>query len=148
MGSSGAIRGTSSLVLNTAQQTAAAIPAATTEGLAGSGSVGNQRRGKKNLVANRRWRIVARISTASSAGAKTSFQWSLDQATWVWPDGVASGSAPSADAYVSMAALALLSSNWIAIPTAARADVWVRAVTFDGDGATTGASSLFMIEVE
>jgi hypothetical protein len=141
-------RGTASLVLNTAPLAAAAIPAAVTEGVSGSGTVANIRRGRKNLTNHRRWRIVARISTASSASAKASFQWSLDQTTWVWSDGTASGSAPGADAYVSMAATVTLSSNWIPIPAAARTDVWVRTVTLDGDGATTGSIALFVIETE
>lgn len=148
MGSSGAVRGTSSLVMNSAPIAAAAIPAATTEGLAGSGTVSNLRRARKNLTANSRWRIVARISTASSASAKVAFQWSLDQSTWFWSDGTASGSAPGANAYVSMAAAVALSSTWIPIPLAARADVWVRGVTLDGDGATAGTTAQFIIEIE
>lgn len=148
MGSSGAVRGTSTVTLNTTPATASAIPAATTEGTSGVQNAANLRRGRKNLTSNRRWRIVARVSTASSAGAKIAFQWSLDQATWVWADGVASGSAPGADAYVSMAAAVALSSNWISIPSAARTDVWLRAVTFDGDGVTTGAVGQLFIEFE
>lgn len=148
MGSSGAVRGTASLVLNTAPLAAGAIPAAVTEGINGSSGIANLRRARKNLTANKRWRIVVRISTASSAAAKASFQWSLDQSTWFWSDGVASASAPGADAYVSMAATGALSSNWIAIPATARADVWIRTVTLDGDGATTGSVAQFIIETE
>lgn len=134
--------------MNSAPIAAAAIPAATTEGFSGSGTASNQRRVRKNLTANSRWRIVARVSGAASAGAKVSFQWSLDQTTWFWSDGTASGSAPGADAYVSMAAAVALSSSWIPIPLAARADVWVRGVTLDGDGATTGTTAQFIIETE
>lgn len=142
------VRGTSSIVLNTAPLAAAAIPAVATEGVSGSSTIANIRRGRKNVTANKRWRLVARISTASSAAAKASFQWSLDQSTWAWPDGVASGSAPGADAYVSMAATGTFSSNWLSIPAAARADVWLRAMTLDGDGATTGSVAQFIIETE
>lgn len=148
MGSSGAIRPTSSLSLNIAPVTAAAIPAAVTEGLSGSGgSPANLRRGRKNLVGVRRWRIVGRVSVASSAATKASFQWSLNLSTWFWPDGVAAASAPGVDAYISMASAVLVATNWIDIPLAARGqDVHFRAMTLDGDGATTGAVAHFTIE--
>lgn len=141
MGSSGGVLphlGT--IALNTAASAAAAIPAAIQEGPAAPSQI---RRHRIDLsVGVTEWRSTFQVATASSAAAKAAIQFSTDNGTtWKYRDGTASGSAPVAGTYVSMAALGTLASPWAAIPAAAKADILLRIVTLDGDGATTGALS-------
>lgn len=147
MGSSGAVRRWSVIVLNTINPTPAAIPATVVEGV--SGSVVTARRLKVDLTGYTEWRITGKVTAASSAGAKFAIQWSPDDASWKYIDGVASGSAPGANAYVPMNAAAALptATTVIPIPVAARGDMYLRCVTLDGDGATTGAMGEVTLQV-
>lgn len=132
------------LVLNTANAAAAAIPAAVQEGF-GVASVFRRQLVDLSLGPSE-WRCSFQVTTAASAGAKAAVQYSLDNgSTWKYLDGVASGSAPTGG-YVSMAAAVPVASAWVTIPSAAKTNVWVRPVTVDGDGVTTGMTSVVALQ--
>lgn len=147
MGSSGASRRSTVITLNTVNPSAAAIPAAVTEGI--SGTAITARRTRVEFSPFSEWRMTGKVATASSASAKSAIQWGPDDSTWKYIDGVASGSAPSSDAYVPMNAANILptATAWIAIPAAAKGDMYLRCVTLDGDGGTTGAMGEITLQV-
>lgn len=126
------------MVMNTVSVAGVAITAAPVEGTGGAPNISRRPAWDLSVGANQ-WRVNARIITPASAAAKFAIQWSLNQTDWFYLDGVASGSAPGAGAYVSMANATTLSGSWVTIPVTAKADVTLRCVTFDGDGATSGA---------
>jgi hypothetical protein len=132
--------------LTTVNATAAAIPAGVTEGTTGASS--SVRRVRFNFAGYTQWRLAGRIATASAAGTKAAVQWSLDEVTWKYLDDVTSGSAPGASAYLSLAAIATPVTSFLSIPAAARADVFLRCVTLDGDGATTGSMGHLAVQAK
>lgn len=132
------------VVLNTANASPVAIPAAVQEGF---GSASALRRHTLDLSRGpTQWRSSFHVTTLSSAAAKAAIQYSIDSGTtWKYLDGTASGSAPTGG-YVSMAATGPTASAWVTIPAEARTNIWVRPVTVDGDGVTTGMTSVVSLQ--
>lgn len=132
------------VVLNTANGSPTAIPAAVQEGF---GIASLLRRQALDLSRGpTQWRSSFHVTTLSSAAAKAAIQYSIDNGTtWKYLDGVASGSAPTGG-YVSMAATGPVASAWVTIPNEAKTNIWVRPVTVDGDGVTTGMTSVVSLQ--
>lgn len=133
------------VTLNSSPGTAAAIPAAVTEGIVGTASTA--RRCKVDLSNATQARLSIRVSTASSSGAKWAVQLSADESTWKYLQGTASGSAPSADDFVAGNAVATATTGWVTLGAGLNADVTARIVSLDGDGATTGAVGQVTLQV-
>jgi hypothetical protein len=132
------------IVLNTANGTAAAIPAAVQEGF-GAASV-LRRQIVDFSQGPSEWRCSFHVTTPASAGAKAAIQYSINGGgAWKYLNGVASGSAPTGG-FVSMAASGPVASPWGMIPSEAKTSVWVRPVTVDGDGVTTGMTSVVALQ--
>jgi hypothetical protein len=85
-------------------------------------------RTKKDLSTFSLARIVPNITTAGVAGSKLRAQYSTDQITWHYMDG-------SAGPSVTIDATGVRASSWVSLTTNAKADVFLRAVGLDGDGA-------------
>lgn len=128
----------------------AALNSTTTGSAAAAAAVtewpGVSRRIKLDLTNALQARVLCRVSTPWSAATKVAIQWSTDEATWFYLSGTPSGSAPAASEYVSGAAVATIPSAWNTLPQAARADVFLRGVTLDGDAATAGAGGTLAIQ--
>lgn len=146
MGSSGAAPTLTEVPMTTANAAAAVVPAGVVEGTTGASN--SVRRIRFNFAGYTQWRLAGRIATLSSASAKAAVQWSLDESTWKYIDDVTSGSAPGVNAYLSMAAVTTPVTSFIAIPQAARADIFLRCVTLDGDGATTGSMGQLAVQAK
>lgn len=73
-------------------------------------------------------RVVAYVDTAGAAGAKLRAQYSTDESAWAYLDGA---TGPS----VAVDATGVEVSAWVDLEAAARADVFLRLVGIDGDGA-------------
>lgn len=99
------------------------MPAAVTEfaGLA-------RHRTKLDLTQTREVRLLVNVATAGAAGAVLRAQYSTDQVAWAALDGA---SGPE----VAIDATGLGVSGWVALEAGAKADVFVRIVGADGDGA-------------
>jgi hypothetical protein len=125
-----------SIAINTAALTITDIPAALTE-LAAS----TNRRAKVDLTNAIVARITARVTTAGSASAEIRAQYSLDESTWDYLDG---SSGPA----VNIATLGTKASGFVALAAAAKADVFVRVVTINGDGAADPQIGSIYIQVK
>ncbi len=102
------------------------MPAALTE-LNGA----NRSRVKVDLTSATEVRVTAAVSVVGAAGAAYRVQYATDgdaQGTWAYLDG---GSGPS----VTIDALNGRVSPWVTLVAGARADVWLRVVGINGDGA-------------
>ena len=114
----------------------AAMPAALTEfgGL-------DIHRAAADLTGATQARLVVNVSTAGAATpAKLRVEYSTDLAAWVYLDGI---SGPSAD----ISTTGLKVSAWAALAAAAVADVYLRLVGIDGDGAASPAFGSVMLQV-
>lgn len=131
----------SNVVLNSTTTGSAAAAAAVTEW------PGISRRHRVDLSGARQARVCCRVSTPWSAATKVAIQYSADEVTWFYLSGTASGSAPAATEYLSGAAAGTLVTAWNTLPVAAKADVFVRGVTLDGDAATAGAGGTLALQV-
>lgn len=87
-------------------------------------------RTRYDLSACSQMRVVTRVNTAGSVNSELRVQYSTDESTWSYLDGV---SGPS----VSMATGGTVAGAWATIAAAARADVILRVVSFGGDGAAS-----------
>lgn len=126
------------ITLNTTAGTAAAIPAAVTEGVVGT--VSTVRRCKVDLSNATQGRMSIRVSTGTAlAGQKWGVQYSADESTWFWIKGTASATTPTTDEYVSGEVGATLTTAWVNLPAGAKADVFLRIVSVDGNASATGA---------
>jgi hypothetical protein len=109
--------------------------AALTE-LAGS----TNRRTKIDLTNALQARITARVTTVGSASAEIRAQYSLDESTWDYLDG---SSGPG----VNISTLGTKASGYVTLANAAKADVFVRVVTINGDGAADPQIGSIYIQV-
>lgn len=91
----------------------------------------NSERTKADLTNATQIRIVARINTAGATAAELRPQYSTNSgSTWNYFN--AAGSTPG----VSLVAAGLASSAWATMDSGAKADVWVRVIEINGDGAS------------
>lgn len=135
-----AASGSMYVLLNATPPASVAAPAAVTE------FPGTSRRTKVDLSRSLESRQAARVSGAWAAGTKVAIQYSLDEASWFYMAGTASGSAPTAPEFLSGAAVATIETAYSTIPTAARTSVFLRGVTLDGDAVTTGATGSLALQ--
>lgn len=89
------------------------------------------RRDKCDLTGMAQVRLVARVSTVGVAGCELRAQYSTDESSWVYLDG-------STGPAISLATpTGTKASAWATLPDAAKADVFLRLVTINGDGAAS-----------
>ncbi len=102
------------------------MPAALTEY-----NAGNRTRIKCDLTNVDQVRLTIAVTTAGTATSEIRLQYATDgdtQNTWAFLDGA---DGPKAN----MGSVGARASAWAALVTGAKADVWVRAVGINGDGA-------------
>lgn len=130
-----------SVTLNSTTTGSAVAPAAVTEW------PGTSRRHRVDLSSVNQARVCCRVSSAwGGASVKVAIQWSTDETSWFYLSGTASGSAPAATEYAAGNAVATVVSQWNTLPAAARADVFLRGVTLDGDNTTSGAGGTLSLQ--
>lgn len=98
-------------------------PAALTEIF--GGTVG---RVKATLTHYNYVRLSVNVVGAGVAGATLRGQYSTDDSTYAYFDG-------SSEPSCSLTSTGRITSSWVALPAAAKADVWLRLVGINGDGA-------------
>jgi hypothetical protein len=87
-------------------------------------------------------RLTARVMTPGATGAKLRIQYSTDSGvTWNYLDGV---SGPS----ITIDAIGVIASSWVTLASGAKADVWLRLVGLDGDGAADPAWGLMTLQMK
>lgn len=95
-------------------------------------------------------RVSLYLMTVGNSASKIGAQYSADGGSnWFWFDGTAGGSAPGAtNSYVVIdtGANTVRSSSWITLAAGALADVLLRAVTLDGDGAADPVVAYLYVE--
>ncbi len=114
------------------------IPAALTEW-----NGANRTRTKLDLTSSREARVTAAVTTAANAAAEIRIQYATDgdaQATWAYLDG---GSGP----LVNIGAVGGRASGWVALAATAKADVWIRVVSINGDGAADPIVGLITLQL-
>jgi len=98
-------------------------------------------RARADLTGASEARLVANVGTAGAATpAKLRVQYSTDLAAWTYLDGAAG---PGVD----IDSTGLRVSAWTAIEAAAAADVYLRVVGIDGDGAASPAFGSVYVQV-
>lgn len=75
-------------------------------------------------------RVLVRMTTAGAANAEIRIQYSTDESTWDYLD---ASSGPGANIGTSAG---LKTSSWVNLTANAKADVYIRGVGINGDGAT------------
>lgn len=86
-------------------------------------------------------RLTVRVMTPGATGAKLRIQYSADQVTWNYLDGV-SGPSVTIDAAIPV------TSSWVTLAAGAKADVWLRLVGLDGDGVADPAWGLMTLQMK
>jgi hypothetical protein len=98
------------------------------------------RRCKKSLVGAQEARIVARVEVVGATNAQLRVQYSTNESSWSYLDG-------SAGPGVGIATTGTRASSWVTLEAAARADVVLRIVGIDGDGALDPQFGSIFLEV-
>lgn len=128
---------------STGSNTITNIPAAVTE-VQISGTT-DARRMIVDLTNARKFSFVVAVGVVGNAGSKIAPQFSINGGTnWFYlSSGVASGSAPTAPDFLSLAALGIITGGFQTLVTTARVtSVLLRLVTLDGDGAADPVTGL------
>lgn len=86
-----------------------------------------QRHPRVDLSAMSEVRVGITVTAAGAAGSDIRPQYSTDNAAW--------NEISASDASVSMAALGDVAGSWVSLVAGAKADVYLRLVAKDGDGA-------------
>lgn len=114
-----------------------AVPAALTE-LGGN----TRARTMVDLTHCTQARIVVNLTDAASASAKLRLQYSTNSgSSWNYLDDT---SGPS----VGISATGVAASSWVNLATNAKADVWIRVVGIDGDGADSATIAQVSMQVK
>jgi hypothetical protein len=120
---------------DTANETWYNMPAAPTE------FMGSTRyRTKYDLTSATQARIVVMVMTAGSASALGCVQYSTDQATWTYLDG---GTGPC----TAINGTGVRASGLVNLAAAAKADVFLRVVGKDGNGAADPAFGQISVQI-
>lgn len=85
--------------------------------------------------------VVKMMSTQGPTGSELRAQYSTDESSWSYLDNSAGPAASITTPNVTTA------GSWVGIVAAARADVWLRVIGINGDGATSPSFGNFYIEV-
>lgn len=86
-------------------------------------------------------RLVVRVETAGVAGSKLRGQYSTDEATWFYLDGA---TGPE----VAIDAVGVQISTTVNLDAGAQADVYLRVIGIDGDGAVDPAFGVVMLQFD
>lgn len=85
-------------------------------------------------------RFMVNLDTAGVTSAKLRVQYSTDQVSWNYLDG---GTGPS----VTLDSTGLKTTNWVNITALAKADVFLRVVGLDGDGAADPSFGVVELQI-
>lgn len=96
---------------------------------------------KADLTSALQVRLIANVATAGAAGAAIRAQYSTDQSSWNYLDGV---TGPSA----GVGTTGLKVSAWANVTGAAKADVFIRVVGISGDGTADPAFANVLLQVK
>jgi len=114
-------------------------PAALTEFLGAT-----RHRTKKSLLFSTKVRLIVNVTAAGAdTPAKIRAQYSTDQETWYYLDGV---SGPSVDIYRPLPGSFMVVSDWVDLAVGAKVDVVLRLAGIDGDGAADPAFGSVFLE--
>lgn len=94
-----------------------------------------------DLTGRRQARLTVRTVGAGAAAAQLRAQYSTDESVWAYLDGSAGPSAPLGAANTTAA------GAWVDLAAAAKADVVLRVVGIDGDGAANPSFGLVTLQV-
>lgn len=72
-------------------------------------------------------RLVGNVSTAGTATSEIRLQWSVDQVEW-------NEFQATNEPLISIGAIGVIDSGWVAVPSGARGEVFLRLTTAGGDG--------------
>jgi hypothetical protein len=107
------------------------------------------RRIKLDLTGVTQFRITAKVNTAGVSGHKLATQYSTDESTWKYMGSdTATGSAPSAGDYVTVDTTGTKTSSFTNLTANAKADVFVRLVSLDGDGVADPVFGMVTLQVK
>lgn len=95
---------------------------------------------KADLTTAGKVRLMGRLVTGGLAGSELRLQYSTDESTWDYLDGV---SGPS----ISLTSAGLITSSWLAPTVSALADVFLRLIGINGNGITAPTFGVVAVEV-
>ena len=96
-------------------------------------------RTRKDLTRFTQVRVLVNNQTVGASGAEIRGQYSLNESSWDYLDG---SSGPGAN----VGTTGVRSSAWVSLATAAKADVFLRIIGIDGDGAADPVFGLIALE--
>jgi hypothetical protein len=124
------------IALNTDLLTLTNLAAAKTE-LNGQ----THRRTRYDLTQFTSARVLTRVETVGVAGTEVRVEYSTDESTWAYLDNTAGPAS-------SLASTGVQTAGYVSLTGAAKADVYLRAVTINGDGAADPVVGYVVLEAK